>query len=263
MLNNIPSKILKDKYKIVTSCLSIIPVVIEWNQIIENFWRYSNVIFFVLIFMGILLLYNHFYLQNPKSKINSSDHPDSINNELSNGKIRHNTGTQSVSDAEIFEGTRMIVKDNPDFQISIYRFFKSTFIYLLIATISIMVSSLYYINKRPIHYVLVKNNVTKDEAVRVSQKVNNKLRLQGVVGYQAVKRVKRQNPQKFDYMVSINGGYLSISDAKMTLKLMQKSLPGERGIELKTSNASLYRKLEYLGFYFFRFMSSRYGKLDY
>jgi hypothetical protein len=257
----IVDKMLRDKYKIVTSCLGIIPVVIEWNQIIENFWRYSSVIFSVLILMGILLMYNHFFLHKARTEKNATTTPVSMG--VDDGQLRKSYGNAdgSASRQPGFEEVQFTTKNDFDSRARRFRLFKSVFVYLLIATLSIMVSSIYYISKRPVHYVLIKNNVSKDEAAKVSQRVNSKLASQGVVGYQAVRRAKTRNPKEKDYMVSINGGYLSISEARRTFNLLSRSLPGERGIELRTSNASLYRKLEYLGFYFFRVINARFVQL--
>jgi len=218
MLSNILQRILSDKYKIITSCIGIIPVVIEWNQIIEDFWRYSSLIFFVLLVMALFLLYNHFFLNNIST--------DKVSKETLNTRRQRQT------------------------------IIKKVLIYLTIATVSIITCSIIYIYKRPIHYVLIKNNISKEAADKVCARVNNMLNTQGLSDYRAVRRAKKRYPQKNDYLVSINGGYLSLKEASRTFEMLSKKLPGEREMELKSSNASPIRKLEYMGFYFSRIIST-------
>jgi hypothetical protein len=238
-------KKITNKWQILSFGIGAIPSIIDWYQIIEHLAVYWMLIVAILILSFIVILIHHFITKSaapPQKKLTNlnrverSPQADRLHQLSRNTSISNDYHLRKNERDLIFESS----KTAPGI---LWKIFILFFVFVLTLTITSSV----YLKYKPIYYIRIENKNTKEEAQRLTESVNNDLNRNGVFELHAVVRRRSKSDIVNNYMVCINGGYLSKVEAMRDFEVIKDVLINRSKIELKQSTGtSFWRKIEYL-----------------
>lgn len=216
--------ILKDRSTIIVTCIGLIPSMADWYEIVSHVTVYMNLIIIAILLMMLLLAYQQIF--HRRSQTSST-----VSNDTAVHSVEPN-GSATVGTVQV-----------PNRNVKGSFLFKTIKI-LVLGTTVLLVSSLVYVYTKTVFYIVVENNLTKTAAEKTVKRVNNQLLANEEQGFVAITRLKSSKSNT--YLVCINGGYLSFKEAQRDYDAVRKILSNEKRLELRGSNANIFRKIEYL-----------------
>lgn len=224
----------KSKWHFFSVGIGVIPAIIDWYQIIQQIAVYWMLVVGVLLLLIIILLFTKsFQTDSTNAKANLAD--KSIN--------------VSIADQNVIEKVK-----HPN-QKRISTLLKITS-FLFLTILMLTISSIFYLKYKPIYYIRIENKNTIEAADKLITSINKKLINSGLDEYSAVRRRRSVNNIENNYMVCINGGYLSEEEALRDLAYLKSILSNYKNTEVKGSvGTSFVRKIQYLQTHAYRNMN--------
>lgn len=212
----------KNKLTFLTAGFSVFTFLRDIEDVITHFFENLKYLFIAFGLLLILLIYN-FLKGNAASKEKTTE-----------TKTFSNQSNPKITDKNLFNKISL--------KIAIV-FCTAFFIFGLL--------SLSYIKNYPIYYIKVKAFKTESEAIDFMYKINNSFTEHSENNIKARCLTRSTNPNKYsdgNYMVTLNGGYLSKTAANK--KLIKARLILDDKINLTvtnpTRNISVIKKIKYL-----------------
>jgi hypothetical protein len=192
--------------------------------------------------------------KNPQAcKTQKSEFSDSLSQVRIHAESEHQENTQCfyTNAFEQVEGDSIIKleKTRQDIHskgnVPNYRLISKVLFVSIVSMIIFIALSMVTLYLSDIHYVVLRNHILdRNEAYDFTNMANEALTMEGLQEYRATCLKKGDGE---NYMVTINGGFISEDQANRVLdKLKRISEDGVINPELKTSNAQFLRKLKYL-----------------
>ncbi len=213
---NFYSKFKENKLTIFTAGFSVFTFLKDIEEVITHFFESLKYILFTFIILSIFLFYNFF----------------------KNNKINNNTG--NLSEFKNLSKLNFI----SNFWIKISIFFCTSFV--IIGFMSFL-----FLKNYPIYYVKVKDFKNEKNAIEYMGYLNKKFIDNNEYKIRARCLIKSNIPNKYpngNYMITLNGGYLSKEKAEIKMKKAKKILGEEIKLTIPnpSKNISTRKKINYL-----------------
>lgn len=224
----------KSKWHFFSFGIGAIPAIIDWYQIIQQIAAYWMVVVGVLLLLIILLLFSQsFQKDSNNTKANLADKAINV----------------PIDDQSEIDKVKLPNQKRIGTLLKI-----TSFLFLTILMLTI--SSIFYLKYKPIYYIRIENKNTIEAADKLIISINKKLTNSGLNEYSAIRRRRSVNNIENNYMVCINGGYLSEEEALRDLANLKGVLSNYKNAEVKGSvGTSFVRKIQYLQTHAYRNMN--------
>jgi hypothetical protein len=219
---DILSNFQKNKLTFLTAGFSVFTFLKDIEDTITHFFENIKFLFLAFCIISAFLIYNFFNTRKSNTAI--------VNESLSSSK-------------EIDSN-----KNNQNF---IKKYFLKIAFALCTAFVIIGFLSLSLIRNYPIYYVKVKAFKTESEAISYMNSINSRFESKSIYNLKARCLTRSSNPNKYkdgNYMITINRGYLTESNAESKLKDAKLILGNQINlcVTKPTRNISIRKKIIYL-----------------
>lgn len=227
--------LLSDKLKILSFSFGIIPWINDWEEIVQGYFAHllKICLAFGVLFTGLVAHYIFIKkrVSQPESKPINELSVDA-NSEPSNkiGKIEY---PQSLPE--------VIKKENISSRI-FWRFLSISFFSFLIFT----VSSFIFLRYAPVYYVKIGYYNTEIQSNNKAKKINKLFENYPEYNLRAMTKIRSSHKQSLNYLLCINGGFISEKEANSVKEIAEKIIPKANITIGGSSNIPLIRKIQYL-----------------
>jgi hypothetical protein len=232
---NIYDKFKENRLTLITTGFSVFTFLKDVEDVITHFFESLKYFFIAFFIMGFVLIYN-FFKYNKTKQINNINKDDN--------KVYKKNIFNSYNDK-----VEKVPKKN-NFNLLNKLWIKIAIIFCT-AFIVIGLLSISYVKNYPIYYVKVKDFKNKKDAIEYMYKLNNQLTANKEFKIRARCLIKSINANKYpngNYMIALNGGYLSKEKAEIKLNKAKVILGNEINltIPVPSKNISIRKKINYL-----------------
>lgn len=227
--------LLSDKLRILSFSFGIIPWIKDWEEILQGYFAYLLEISFAFGLLLIGLIAHYIFIKKRKT------HHDSPS--VKNISIDSSYTENYQNNSKQFQRIAPVMNQTEKRSSSIFWRFLTI---LFISFVVFSTSSFIFLKNATVYYVKIGYYKSESQSNSRAIKINKTLNKYPEYNLKAVTKRRSTREQKLNYLLCINGGFISEKEARSVQQIATKIIPNINISIGESKNIPFIRKIQYL-----------------